>query len=113
MPQATVIQAGDTIDYTAGAAFSAGDVVVRGSLVSVIATDLANGELGATYVSGVVTVAKQGGASVTFADGAIVYWDDTNNRAVATDGSGANKQMGWAVGAAADADTSVKVLLGR
>jgi predicted RecA/RadA family phage recombinase len=113
MPQATVVQAGDTIDYTAGAAFSSGDVVVRGELVTVIATDLVNGELGATYVSGVVTIAKQGGASVTFADGAAVYWDDTNNRAAATSNSGANTLMGWAVGAAVDAATSVTVLLGR
>ena len=59
--------------------------------------------------SGVFDVAKEGGVAVTFAVGDKVYWDDTNNFAVATDGAGANKLLGKAVAAAADADTSVRV----
>ena len=67
----------------------------------------------ALAVAGVFDVAKEGGGGVTFAVGANVYWDDTNNVAVATDGAGANKLMGKAVAAAADADTSVRVRLSQ
>ena len=54
-------------------------------------------------------MAKEGGVAVTFAIGDLVYWDDTNKFAVATDGAGANKLLGKAVKAAADADTLVRV----
>ena len=50
---------------------------------------------------------------VTFAVGDKVYWDDGNDFAVATDGAGANKLLGKAVAAAADADTSVLVRLSQ
>ncbi len=50
---------------------------------------------------------------MTFAVGAIAYWDDTNNVAVATDGAGANKQLGKVMNAAADADSIVRVRLSQ
>jgi predicted RecA/RadA family phage recombinase len=109
MAQATFVHDGRSIDYTPGADVAAGDVVVQSELVGVAVRPIAANELGALAVAGVFDVAKAGGAGVTFAIGNKVYWDDTNNYAVATDGAGANKLMGKAVVAAADADTSVRV----
>jgi len=113
MAQAQFIHDGDAIDYTPGAAVSAGDVVVLEDLVGVAKRDIAANTLGALTVTGVFDVAKAGGAGVTFAAGAKVYWDDTNNVAVATDGSGANKLIGKAVAAATDAATLVRVRLSQ
>jgi predicted RecA/RadA family phage recombinase len=64
-------------------------------------------------VTGVFDVAKEDGVGVTFAFGDKVYWDDGNDFAVATGEAGANKLLGKAVAAAADADTSVRVRCGR
>ena len=60
---------------------------------------------------GVFEVAKGAGAGVTFSAGALVYWDDTNKLAVATDGAGANKLLGKAITVAADDDATVRVRL--
>ena len=61
----------------------------------------------------VFDIAKEGGVGVTFSIGDKVYWDDGNDFAVATDGAGANKLLGKAVLAAADADTTVRVRLSQ
>ena len=113
MAQAQFIQEGDAIDYTPGADVAAGDVVVLSDLVGVTKLDIKANALGALAVKGVFDVAKEGGAGVTFAIGDKVYWDDGNDFAVATDGAGANKLMGKAVLAAADADTTVRVRLSQ
>ena len=109
MAQAEFVHRGDAVDYTPGADVAAGDVVVQSDLVGIAKRDIKANELGALAVAGVFDVAKEGGVGVTFAIGDKVYWDDANNFAVATDGAGANKLMGKAVTAAADADASVLV----
>jgi predicted RecA/RadA family phage recombinase len=111
--QGQFIHDGDAIDYTPGSDVSAGDVVVLGDLVGITKRDIKASELGALAVKGVFDVAKESGGGVTFAVGAAVYWDDTNNLAVATDGGGTNKLMGKAVAAAADADSTVRVRLSQ
>lgn len=113
MAQAQFVQEGDAIDYTPGADVAAGVVVVLSDLVGVTKRDIKANVLGALAVTGVFDVAKAGGGGVTFAIGNKVYWDDTNNVAVATDGAGANKLMGKAVLAAADAATTVRVRLSQ
>lgn len=113
MAQAQFVQEGDAIDYTPGADMAAGAVVVLSDLVGVTKLDIKANALGALAVKGVFDVAKAGGAGVTFAIGDKVYWDDGNDFAVATDGAGANKLMGKAVLAAADADTTVRVRLSQ
>ena len=113
MAQAQFVQEGDAIDYTPGADVAAGVVVVLSDLVGVTKRDIKANVLGALAVTGVFDVAKEGGAGVTFAIGDKVYWDDGNDVAVATDGAGANKLMGKAVLAAADADTTVRVRLSQ
>ena len=113
MAQADFVHRGDAIDYTPGADVAAGEVVVQSDLIGITKLDIAANELGALAVTGVFDVAKEGGVGVTFAVGDKVYWDDGNDFAVATDGAGANKLLGKAVAAAADADTSVRVRLSQ
>ena len=113
MPQAQFIHEGNSIDFAPVADASAGDVVVQGDLVGVTKRDIKANELGALAVTGVFDFAKQAGAGVTFAVGAKVFFNDTTNVAVATDGSGAHKFVGKAVRAAVDADTTVRVRLSQ
>lgn len=113
MAQAVFVHDGCAIDYTPGADVTGGDVVVQGSLIGVAKLDIKSGKPGALTVEGVFDFAKAGGAGVTFAVGALAYWDDTNNLAVATDGSGANKLLGKVVKAAVDADTTVRVRMSQ
>ena len=110
--EATYRNSGEEINYTpSGADVDAGDVVVLDELIGIAKTDIADGVEGSLTIEGRFTVAKEGGGGVTFAQGALVYWDDTGKVAVATDGGGANNQMGKAIAAAADADTTVEVKL--
>ena len=111
MAQATFVHDGDAIDYTPGADVVPGDVVVQSDLIGVAKREIKANELGALAVTGVFDIAKQAGGGVTFAVGDLAYWDDTNKVAVTTDGAGANKLLGKAVRAAADADATVRVKL--
>ena len=113
MPQAQFIHEGNAIDYTPGGDVAAGDVVVLSDLVGVAKRDIKANVLGALAVSGVFDFAKEGGVGVTFAVGDKAYWDDGNDVAVATDGAGANKLIGKATAAAADADTIVRIRLSQ
>lgn len=113
MAQAVFIQEGDAIDHTPGADVAAGDVVVQGELVGVAVRDIQANALGALAVAGVFDFPKEAGAAVTFSTGDNVYWDDTNDVAVTTDGAGANKLIGKAVADAADADDKVRARLSQ
>jgi predicted RecA/RadA family phage recombinase len=111
MPEAFFVQRGDTIDYTPVAYVAAGTVVVQDDLVGITTREILAGKLGAIAVEGVFDVAKEAGGGVTFAVGALAYWDETNKVAVATDGGGAHKLLGKVVLAAADGDAKVRVRL--
>lgn len=114
---------GDNITVTLGSgetSFSSGKGYKIGSMVGVIVsltragqTVMSNvasaaGDIAVVALEGVFTVAKASGA-VTI--GAKVYWDNTNKN-VTTTASG-NTAMGFAYAAAADADTTIDVLLSR
>lgn len=111
MAEAVFVQAGDAIDYTPVADVAPGDVIVLGDLIGIARVAIPAETLGALAVVGVFAVAKGVGAGVTFSTGGLVYWDDTNKLAVATDGSGANKLLGKAIAAAGDDDATVRVRL--
>ena len=100
------IQDGDILDYTAGAAISAGDVVVIGTIGGVAITDIANGATGAVAISGVFRVTKATGA-VT--QGALLYWNATNSN-LTTTATGATL-VGVAAAAALSGDATVDILL--
>lgn len=111
MPEASFVQRGDTIDYTPVANVAAGTVVVQNDLVGITTREIPAGKLGAIAVEGVFDVAKEAGGGVTFAVGALAYWDEINKVAVATDDGGAHKLLGKVVKAAADGDALVRVRL--
>lgn len=113
MAQATFVQDGDAIDYTPSADVAPGDVVVQSDLVGVAKRSIVANTLGALTVTGVFDMAKQAGGGVTFSAGDKVYWDNTNDVAVTTDGAGANKLLGKAVAASADAAATVRVRLSQ
>ena len=102
---------GGRIPYTLGADIDGGDVVVQGEVVAVAETDGEDGDLYFLATEGVFKVAKATTSGTAFTAGVIAYWDDTND--VATTTSGGNKQMGYAVTAAADTATTVVIMLGR
>lgn len=58
------VQVGNTIDYTAGADISAGDLVVMGNIVGIALTDIANGATGAVAIEGVFSGVPKVSAAV-------------------------------------------------
>lgn len=98
---------GNTIPYTCAAAVASGEVVVVGAIVAVAKSAGAIGELISLQRTGVVNLAKLGTDVV--AQGAAVYWDDTNNRITTT--SAGNSLAGKAWEAAGNGVTAINVIL--
>ncbi|MDX2198619.1 MAG: DUF2190 family protein [Phycisphaerae bacterium] len=113
MPQATFVQEGLSIDYTPGGAIAAGDVVVQGELVGVAKFAIAANVLGSLTVDGVYDFTKATGGGSAIAAGALLYWDDTNNRATTNAAAGVNKLIGKCIKAATDADSTVRARLSQ
>lgn len=108
---AKFIQTGHAVDYTPSANVAAGDVIVQGQLVGVAKLDIQTGKLGALAVTGLFDFPKATGAGTGIAAGTRVYWDVAEQVAKADSESGANKEIGKTVKAAADADAVVRVRL--
>lgn len=98
------------IPYTASGAVSAGDIIAVGSLVGVALKNMVSGDTAMLCSNGQFDVAKSSTDNVTFAAGAIVYWDTVNKLAVASSGEGIIK-LGYAVSAAIATDAVVRVSL--
>ena len=113
MATAQYVQRGDAIDYTPGAAVSAGDVVVQGDLVGVAKLDIAASTLGALAVTGLFDFPKATGVGTAITAGTILYWNEAEAVAKADSETGANTQLGKAVATAGDDDTTVRVLLSQ
>ena len=75
MATATFRHDGAAIDYTPGAAVSAGDVVVQGELIGVAKLDIAANALGALAVQGVFDFPKATGVGTAITVGSRVYGD--------------------------------------
>ncbi|NLC82317.1 MAG: DUF2190 family protein [Lentisphaerae bacterium] len=108
---AKYIQTGDAVDYTPVAAVGAGDVVVQGDLVGVAKLDILTGKLGALALTGLFDFPKAAGEGTAIAAGARCYWDAAEGVAKGDAETGANKLIGKAVKAAADADATVRIAL--
>ena len=106
---ATYRNEGVRMDYTPGAAVSAGDVVVVGDLVGVATRDIAANALGALNINEVFRFPKTAGTGEAIAQGKIVYWDATNE--VATETASTHKVIGKTIAAAGDDDATVDVNL--
>lgn len=100
-------QDGHYLDYTPDVAVSAGDVVISGALIGIAVGDIAANATGVISTSGVYEIVKDSGA-ITL--GAKVYWDASGKVATAT--STSNTEIGVAVLAAAEGDSTCLVKLG-
>ena len=105
MATAVFVHDGKSIDYTPGSAVTGGDVVVVGEMIGIAKLDIAANALGALSVTGVFLMPKPAGV---LAIGTAVYWDVADGQ-VNTDP--ANPFFGFVVKAAANDDTTVRVLL--
>lgn len=99
------VQPGEVIDYTAGANIASGQVVVMGARIGVALKAIANGETGPMQVTGVFNIAKL--STDNMAQGALLYWDNTNSRLTTT--ASGNTLAGFAAAAAAATTTSVNI----
>lgn len=99
------VQPGEAIDYTAGANIASGQVVLMGARIGVALKAIANGETGPMQVTGVFNIAKL--STDNMAQGALLYWDNTNSRLTTT--ASGNTLAGFAAAAAGATTTSVNI----
>ena len=101
------VQKGSTVDYAASANITSGQPVLVGAMLGIAATDIANGATGILATEGVFTLPSLTGTG--WAQGAQLYWDDTNKRV--TNVASGNTACGkcWNTKASADATCLVKV----
>lgn len=99
------VQPGEVIDYTAGANIASGQVVLMGARIGVALKAIANGETGPMQVTGVFNIAKL--FTDNMAQGALLYWDNTNSRLTTT--ASGNTLAGFAAAAAGATTTSVNI----
>lgn len=90
------VQAGEVIDYTAGADKTSGQVVAFGNMLGVCTDAIANGATGSVALTGVFTVPKVSAAVI--AAGESLTWDAS---AAAFDDNLATPATGDITGAAA------------
>lgn len=96
------------VDYTPGADVAAGDVIVINDSVRIAHRDIPSGTLGALAAFGGVYQFPRV-AATAIGDGVRVYWDATAHKVTNTAAAGANKQIGFTVGASLSADTVQRV----
>ena len=113
MAAVTFVQEGDSVDYTPGAAVTAGDVVLQGDLIGVAKLDIEADRLGALAVAGVFDFPKTAGEGEAIDAGSTVYWDVADGVAKTDDEVGVNKLIGKTVKAATDDDTTVRVRMSQ
>jgi predicted RecA/RadA family phage recombinase len=104
------VSEGEVIQVTSAANYTSGLPVEIGELFGVPVATTTSGAQAALTVRGEFAIVKQGGAGVAFAQGDPVYWDGGNGRAVATP-NGAFSRIGVATDTAANAATTVNVLI--
>jgi predicted RecA/RadA family phage recombinase len=110
------VQEGNTIQYTAGADISSGDVVVIGSngdaVIGIALEDIANGSTGSVGIEGVYSVAKVSAAVIAQCE--YVIWDTSasafdDNAATPATGDVSDGAIAWE--AAGNGVTTIKVKL--
>lgn len=110
MAEANYFKDDCTLNYTAAAAYTAGQVVqASDGRAGVYPVDVASGSLGAMQVEGIYTVAKT--ANVVILDGGMVWWDHSANAATFRKVNDRDFYLGRAVGDAASADTTMNVAI--
>lgn len=99
----------DRVTVVANANTAVDAVVIRGGLIGVAMHNAADGTDLTIAISGEFELAKISAASTSMAVGANVYWDATNSQCTVSATS--NTLIGVATKAAANTDTTVRVLL--
>jgi predicted RecA/RadA family phage recombinase len=112
---ATFRDNGGRWDHTPSGAVAAGAVLVLGATVAVATSPIAANSLGSVAVRGNFVFPKNsaggsGSGSTALAQGAKVYWDESEEEMTPVDTS--NILAGKCSKAATDADTTVEVELG-
>jgi predicted RecA/RadA family phage recombinase len=104
-----LIQSGDVLTLTAPGTLSSGAGVLVGFIFGIVQIDVTSGQDMPVAVRGVWSINKL--STDAFAEGAKVYWDDTNKRVTAT--SSSNTYIGRACtqGGVISGSTVVNVLL--
>lgn len=105
------IMDGERLTYAnaSGSTISAGTMVLVTAKVGVAPADIANGDSGVLAMEGVYNITKLGTDVV--AQGALLYWDNTNKRLTVT--SSGNTLAGFAFAAAGNGVTSVDICINR
>ena len=103
------VQEGSVIDHVATADRASGAVVLMGIKIGVCVADIANGATGPVRVTGVFSIAKL--STDVAAQGAALYWDNTNSRLTVT--ASGNTYAGFAAAAAGSGTTTVNVHINR
>jgi predicted RecA/RadA family phage recombinase len=100
---------GEVMNFVAGATLTGGSPLVINGMFGVIVANAVSGETAALYVGpGIVSLPKA--ATITPANGALLYWDATNSNVTTT--SSGNRLIGTAaLPVAAAADTTLAVRL--
>lgn len=110
------VKDGKTMEFTAGAAYSSGDVVVIGSLIGVVIADVANGAVGVAAIEGVFDLPKVDAAVIAEGE-ALTYdvsageFDDGSATPATGDITGSCVAM-EALGATTSANIKVKINVG-
>lgn len=106
---ANFIQKGSTIDYinSGTTKVAAGDVVTLTTRIGIAGGDIEAGATGALTVSGVFAIPKTDALAI--AQGDAVYFNAESGKITKTS---SDVPAGWAVAAAAAADTEVQVKIG-
>jgi len=98
---------GESVSFTAGASYDAGDVVVLGDRAAVVAGDVASGSVGQADLEGVYELAKE---AVAMSVGDKLYWDANAENVTKT--SSGNKAIGHAHETVASGVAVIDVNLG-
>lgn len=99
------VSMGNVITITAAADIASGAMVLIGTRVGVAVADIKNGATGAAQMVGEFTVAKL--STDVVAQGALLYWDNTNKRLTTT--AGGNTLAGFATAAAGAGVATVNI----
>ncbi|MDF2631428.1 MAG: hypothetical protein K0Q85_24 [Caproiciproducens sp.] len=106
--EATYIQRGDNIDYTAAADIAYGAVVPLVTRIGVALESIATGATGSVTITGVFEAAAVNDAAFTVGD--LLYWDDTANKLTKT--SASNTPAGVAIEPKLTAGATARVRIG-
>ena len=110
MAEAVLVQCGETIDWVADAAYSAGAVIqLRDGRAGVVSADVASGDTVGVHVGGIFKVTKT--ASMVVLIGSRLYWDHSADAAHLLHRNDRDFFLGAAQEDATSAATTVKVAL--